>query len=62
MTDEEFLATARQIVTSIGAVVEMFFLDHGYGTPAEAQDLATQIVQQLIDEENLIDTSEVGGQ
>jgi len=58
---EEFLDVARQIVDSIRTVIDMFFLEHSYGTPAESIALAHRIVQQLIDEGNLIDTSEVGG-
>lgn len=62
MSNEEFITVARQIADSIRTVIDMFFLEHGYGTPAESLSLAHQIVQQLIDEGNLIDTSEVGGQ
>jgi len=59
---EDFRSAATQIVHSIRTVTDMFFLEHGYGTPAESFSLAHQIVQQLIDAGNLIDTSEVGGQ
>ena len=62
MTNDDFIDVAQQIVQSIRAVTDMFFLEHGYGTPAESFALSHQIVQQLIDEGNLIDTSEVGGQ
>ena len=58
---DEFLDVLQQIVDSIRTVTDMFFLEKGYGTPAESYALAHRIVQQMVDEGNLIDSTEVGG-
>jgi hypothetical protein len=40
-------------IRAVQVVVDMYFLEHAYGTPAESYALSCRIVQHLVDEGRL---------
>lgn len=42
--------TAYSVVKAAQAIIDMYFLEHGYGTPAESNALAHRITNELINE------------